>query len=59
MIDIFIDKLTESIKNRTTGEVFETVISLAESSILKETTSWKFDWAAESKKKYSLQNDDP
>jgi hypothetical protein len=48
-LNIEIDKLTNSIENTVTGEVFDTVIiriSLDDAAILK-VTDWDFDWVKE------------
>jgi hypothetical protein len=53
MIDIEIDKLTNSIENAITGDSFPTEVLLLENSDLKqidEKNSWLFDWKAEASK---------
>jgi hypothetical protein len=49
LIDIEIDKLTNSIENCLTGEIFETEISqmLAKDSRLIHKADWQFDWTKE------------
>ena len=52
-IDVWIDKLTNSIENTISGESFPTVISLVTYSELKSVTKtkgWNFNWKAELKK---------
>jgi hypothetical protein len=52
-IDIWIDKLTNSIENTISGESFPTVVSLVNYSELKsvtKTNGWNFNWKAELKK---------
>lgn len=51
-LDFLIDKLTNSIENVTTGDSFQTVISLLTSSDLKaisKRNDWVFDWKSEFK----------
>lgn len=50
-LDIFVDKLTNSIENAISGEVFDTVISQLTSVELKliKKVDWVFDWKAELK----------
>lgn len=51
-IDILIDKLTNSIENVTTGDSFQTVVSLLTSIDLKaisKKNDWIFDWKSEFK----------
>jgi len=48
-LDFIIDKLTNSIENSVSGELFDTVITqlnLSESKQLKKT-DWIFNWKAE------------
>ncbi|MBM2816563.1 MAG: hypothetical protein HW421_3325 [Ignavibacteria bacterium] len=49
LIDIRIDKLTRSIENSLTGEIFETDISIINLSNIKliKKTQWIFDWHKE------------
>ncbi len=49
MIDIEIDKLTNSIENVNTGEVFDTEISMLQLENIEEivVSDWQFDWTAE------------
>lgn len=52
-LDFFVDKLTNSIENSLTGEVFDTAIvkmSLKDISQLKKS-EWQFDWNKEIKDK--------
>ena len=51
LIDIKIDKLTNSIENCLTGEIFETEISLivAKELTLIHKADWQFDWIKELK----------
>jgi hypothetical protein len=59
-IDIIVDKLTNSIENRLTGEVFHTILLLVNpmeaTTLIKE--DWLFDWSSElqdsSKEVYKL-----
>jgi hypothetical protein len=46
LVDIYIDKLTNSIENITTGEVFDTVITRLTTKDSKQVVakSWQFDW---------------
>ena len=50
-LDFVIDKLTKSIENISTGEVFDTVIMrLTEKDLsLIHKTEWQFDWSSEIK----------
>lgn len=51
-LDFLIDKLTNSIENITTGDSFQTIVSLLTSSDLKAITKkndWVFDWKSEFK----------
>lgn len=52
-VDILIDKLTNSIENITTGEVFDTVITPLKAKDSKQIKSkeWQFDWHKELKDK--------
>ena len=45
-INIEIDKLTRSIENTITGEIFETEISRIDATNIKliKKTKWVFDW---------------
>ncbi len=50
MLDFEIDKLTDSILNRRSGDSFRTVISLLEKIDLKKVSKskgWQFDWKYE------------
>lgn len=48
LVDIEIDKLTNSIENRITGDSFDTqVIELQKDDISKLQEGWNFDWKAE------------
>jgi hypothetical protein len=52
-IDIEIDKLTNSLENIKTGDIFPTAILLADSEDFKSITKkngWLFDWKSEFKK---------
>lgn len=49
-VDIEIDKLTNSIENRITGEVFETEFSRVKSKEIKKK-DWVFNWHTELKDK--------
>jgi hypothetical protein len=51
-LDFLIDKLTSSIENTLTGEIFETdIIKLGEENIaLIKKSEWQFDWRLELKK---------
>jgi hypothetical protein len=55
-IGVHIDKLTNSIENISTGEVFDTVITQLQIKDSKQlvTKSWKFDWHSELKAKTKL-----
>lgn len=51
-LDFLVDKLTNSIENITTGDSFQTEVSLLTTSDLKSTTkinNWVFDWKGEFK----------
>lgn len=51
-LDFLVDKLTNSIENVQTGDVFATNITLLSSSDLKTVTKksgWQFDWKYELK----------
>lgn len=50
-VDIFIDKLTNSIENITTGEVFDTAITQLSPKDSKQISpkGWNFDWHQELK----------
>lgn len=51
-LDFLIDKLTNSIENVTTGDSFQTIVSLLTSSDLKaisKQNDWVFDWKSEFK----------
>ncbi len=52
-LDFVIDKLTNSIENTTTGEVFDTVIVRLTTKDIKQITQadWQFDWVKEIKDK--------
>jgi hypothetical protein len=52
-LDFEIDKLTNSIENVSTGEVFDTVVVLLESRDLGliRKSEWQFDWGKELKDK--------
>jgi len=56
LVDIYIDKLTNSIENITTGEVFDTVITQLTTKDNKQVVekSWQFDWQSELKDKTKL-----
>ena len=50
MIGIEIDRLTDSILERSTGESFDTVVELASVRTLREIcNSWSFDWVEEAR----------
>jgi hypothetical protein len=49
-LDFEVDKLTNSIENAISGEVFETEITLVEKSKQVKKTEWYFDWQAEIKR---------
>jgi hypothetical protein len=52
-IDVWIDKLTNSIENTISGESFPTTITLVKLAELKSVTKanrWNFNWKAEVKK---------
>ena len=51
-LDFLIDKLTNSIENVTTGNHFQTVVSLLTTADLKgisKKNDWVFDWNSEFK----------
>jgi hypothetical protein len=48
MISVEIDALTNSIQNRVTGEIFETIVSELSAEELNEITNWQFNWLKES-----------
>jgi hypothetical protein len=51
-LEFLIDKLTNSIENVTTGDSFQTVVSLLTTSDLKvisKKNDWEFDWKSEFK----------
>lgn len=51
-LDFLIDKLTNSVKNVVTGDSFQTDVSLASTTDLKNVTKknkWIFDWKFEHK----------
>ncbi len=52
-LDFVIDKLTNSIENTSTGEVFDTEVVRMSAADLKQInkTDWKFDWTKETKDK--------
>ena len=52
-LDFVIDKLTNSIENSITGEVFDTEVVQLTEKILKQIkkTDWQFDWSKEIKDK--------
>ncbi len=52
-LDFIIDKLTNSIENTSTGEVFDTEIAKLSSAYAKEIlkSDWQFDWHKELKDK--------
>lgn len=45
-LDFLIDKLTNSIENTSTGEVFDTVIVRLTNNDINQIkkTAWQFDW---------------
>ncbi len=47
MIQIEIDKLTNSIVNATTGDVFDTEVLPVTAKDLKKVSKWQFKWAKE------------
>lgn len=48
LVDIEIDKLTNSIENRITGDSFDTqVLELKKSDLSKIKKGWNFDWKSE------------
>lgn len=49
ILDFLVDKLTNSIENTSTGEVFDTVIVKLTASEIKQITKgkWQFDWTTE------------
>lgn len=52
-LDFIIDKLTNSIENTSTGEVFDTVVVRIASADTKQIikSDWKFNWHIELKNK--------
>ena len=52
-LDFVIDKLTNSIENTSTGEVFDTVVVQVTTKDLNRIakSDWQFDWAKEIKDK--------
>jgi hypothetical protein len=63
LLDFLIDKLTNSIENVETGDIFSTNISLLSAADLKSITKksgWQFDWTYELKQPerevYKLQS---
>jgi hypothetical protein len=48
MVDIHIDRLTNSIVKRATGEVFETDVLEVVTEDLLNLSNWNFDWLKES-----------
>lgn len=57
-LDIAIDKFTPCLENAKTGELVETIYSLAERSELEELNGWNFNWLSEDLKNtdiYKLQ----
>ncbi|MFY0605900.1 MAG: hypothetical protein JXR10_04240 [Cyclobacteriaceae bacterium] len=51
-VDIEIDKLTNSVENRISGDSFNTqVIELSNSDVSQLSSNWNFDWLAEFKNK--------
>jgi hypothetical protein len=53
-LDFTIDKLTNSIENISTGEVFDTEVArltVKNVNEVKKKTTWQFDWAKEKKDK--------
>lgn len=52
-LDFFIDKLTNSIENTLTGELFDTVITRLKDADSKQVkkVDWQFDWHTELKDK--------
>ena len=49
MINVEIDGLTNSIQDRETGEIFETIISKLSLDELKTLENWQFNWLKESR----------
>ncbi len=49
MISIEIDSLTNSIQDRETGLVFETIVSELSADELKTLNNWQFNWLKESR----------
>jgi hypothetical protein len=49
MISVEIDTLTNSIQDRMTGEIFETIVSELSADELKEIKNWQFNWLKESR----------
>lgn len=50
-LDFEVDKLTNSIENAISGEVFETLVIQINDSKLIKRTDWAFDWQGEIKDK--------
>jgi len=46
-LDFEVDQITNSIENVISGEVFETLVSLATKEQIIEKTDWVFDWKSE------------
>ena len=54
-MDIEVDKLTNSIENRITGDSFDTqIINLEEFDLKDLKTGWNFDWIAEYRSEASV-----
>ena len=49
MINVEIDSLTNSIQDRETGLVFETIVSELSADELKTLNNWQFNWLKESR----------
>jgi hypothetical protein len=52
-LDIWIDKLTNSIENSISGEIFTTsvdLVTISELCELNSNNSWNFDWISENEK---------
>ena len=49
MISVEIDYLTNSIQDRETGEIFETIVSELSLDELKTLENWQFNWLKESR----------
>lgn len=49
MINVDIDSLTNSIQDRETGLVFETIVSELSADELKTLNNWQFNWLKESR----------